>query len=363
MQSDVTGDDGSPSGGRLEILGVDGVLRAGAEPAMDPKQMLEALRLMKFAREVDRRAVSLQRQGRFGTLSTVTGQEASVVGSALALERGRDWLVPQYREQPALIHHGFPLEHFFLYFMGNLAGASVPEGVKVLPIQIALAAQLPHAVGLAWGLGLQGKDEVVIVYFGDGASSEGDFHEACNLAGVVKAPVIFFLQNNGWAISTPREIQTAAASFADRAAGYGIAGAVVDGNDLLAVHAVTREAVERARAGDGPTLIESQTYRLGPHNTADDPTRYVDEAELDQWRARDPIVRVQRYLEARGLWDADREAEVQAEIAGEIDRALAAAHAVGPPGPEQLFEHVYADMPPRLAAQLAELRGNASGGL
>lgn len=320
---------------------------------MDDETQVALLRQMMLARAVDARAVSLQRQGRFGTLSTVTGQEASITASAFALDKGRDWVVPQYRELPALLYHGFPLEHFFLYFMGNFDGAYVPEGVRILPLQIALAAQIPHAVGLGWGRQLQGHDEVVIVYFGDGASSEGDFHEACNLAGVVKAPVIFFLQDNGWAISTPRHSQSAATSLADRAAGYGMAGAVVDGNDALAVHAVTTEAVARARAGDGPTLIESRTYRLGPHNTADDPTRYVDEAERSAWEQRDPIPRLARHLTARGLWDDDRSAEVDAEIEQEIERAVEAAFATPPPTVRQVFDHVYAEEPERLRRQRA----------
>src|SRR5580704_4000072 len=233
----------------LRLLEPSGALVAGAVSPFDDEQLLSALHLMMLSRAFDHKGVSLQRQGRFGTFSPVLGQEASVVGSAFALDPSRDWIVPQYRELPALLHQGLPLEQFILYFNGHPAGGAIPDGVKLLPIQISLAAQLPHAVGLAWGLQLQGIDGVVLTYFGDGASSEGDFHEACNLAGVVRAPVVFFLQNNGWAISTPRCQQSAARTFAERAPGYGFDGVVVDGNDLLAVYAATKAAVERARAG------------------------------------------------------------------------------------------------------------------
>ena len=336
------------------LLDSNGVLAEGSVSPLNEEQMLSALHLMMLSRAFDHKGVSLQRQGRFGTFSPVHGQEGSVVGSAFALDPARDWVVPQYRELPALLHHGLPLERFILYFNGHPAGGAIPDGVRLLPIQISLAAQLPHAVGLAWGLQLQGMDGVVLTYFGDGASSEGDFHEACNLAGIVKAPVIFFLQNNGWAISTPRSRQSAARTFAERAPGYGFDGVVVDGNDLLAVYAATRAAVERARAGLGPTLIESQTYRLGAHNTADDPTRYLQTDVLNTWRERDPIVRVQRHLAARGCWSDATAAAFQSDISRTIDLALAAARAVPPPTPEDLFNHTYANLTERQARQLRQ---------
>jgi pyruvate dehydrogenase E1 component alpha subunit len=326
-----------------------------SEPAvLTDAEVLAALRLMKLSRAFDAKGASLQRQGRFGTFSQVGGQEASIVGSAWALDPARDWIVPQYRELPALLRHGYPLSHFIRYFQGNPAGGAIPSGVKMLPIQISIAAQLPQAVGLAWGLKRQAQDAVVLVYFGDGGSSEGDFHEACNLAGVVGAPVVFFLQNNGWAISTPRRKQSAGATLAERAPAYGFPGVVVDGNDLFAVHAATSRAVARARAGEGPTLIESVTYRLGPHNTADDPTRYVDPADDERWRALDPIARVERYLFERGDEHRARIAAFDAEIADEIERALAEAGDGKQVSPEQLFEHVYAQAPTRVERQRAQ---------
>jgi pyruvate dehydrogenase E1 component alpha subunit len=317
---------------------------------------------MKLTRAYDARAFNLQRQGRLGTFSAVTGQEASVVGSALALDPARDWVVPQYRELPAMLHMGYSLTKTLLYFRGNPAGNAIPPGVNLMPFQISLGTQVPHAVGLAWGLSHQGRDAVVMTYFGDGTSSEGDVHEAMNLAGVRRAPVVFILQNNGWAISTPVATQTAAPNFASRAAGYGFPGELVDGNDLFAVHDACVRAVARARRGDGPTLIESRAYRLGAHNTADDPTRYVDAAdEAERWKV-EPLVRMRLYLSARGLLDEHREAQLDAEIAEQVEQAVAEAEAFPSPHAGQIFDHVYASEPPRVERQRREATMGDNGG-
>lgn len=344
---------------QLCLLASDGTLAEGHTPALDDRELLSAWRAMLLSRAFDERCFSLQRQGRLGTFSTVHGEEAAVVGSAWALDPSRDWIVPQYRELPAMLHQGYTLTRFLQYFTGDPAGNYMPEGVNVLPFQISLAAQLPHAVGLAWGLRHQGSDAAVIAYFGDGASSEGDTHEAMNLAGLRQAPVVFLLKNNGWAISTPVSKQTAAVSFAARAAGYGFPGELVDGNDLFAVHDATSRAVARARAGEGPTLIEARTYRMGAHNTADDPTRYVDPAELERRRAADPIERMRRYLSNRGLIEPSSESELAAELADEIEAAVKASESGQRPGPAALFEHVYADSPQRIREQRSEMTGEA----
>lgn len=336
----------------FNLLAVDGTLSVDRPPMTD-EEVIDALRYMVLTRVFDEKAIKLQRQGRFGTFSSVRGQEASVMGAASALDPARDWIVPQYRELPALVRHGYLLENFALYFMGHPGGGEIPAGVKVLPIQISLAAQLPHAVGLAWGLRKQHDDGVVITFVGDGASSEGDFHESLNLAGVAKAPVIFFLQNNGWAISTPRSAQSAARTFAERGPGYGIEGVLVDGNDLLAVHEVTAQAVAKARAGGGPTLIESVTWRAGAHNTADDPTKYADVSEAESWVERDPIARVERYLGLRGVWDEERKSQLRSDCEAEVARALEIALKTPPAGSDALFDHVFADPPLRLEAQRA----------
>jgi pyruvate dehydrogenase E1 component alpha subunit len=340
---------------RHSVLNPDGTRLVGVKSRMEGESLIHALRWMMKARLYDHRVIALQRQGQFGVYSPGTGQEASIVGSAMALDPARDWMVPQYRELMATVHHGLPLEVISAQYLGKIAPARIPDDVKVLPTQVSIAAQLPHATGLAMGLRLRGEDGVVLAYVGEGGSSEGDFHEALNLAGVTKAPVVFFLQNNQWAISTPRRVQSATASFAIRAVGYGFEGVEVDGNDVMAVYDVAVTAVERARKGGGPTLIEAVTYRIGFHNTTDDPSRYQNAGEYDEARGRDPIERVQRYLAALGHWDESREATWTAELRDEIDSALAAAFAAPAPGPRDLFDNVYERSPERVISQRAEL--------
>jgi pyruvate dehydrogenase E1 component alpha subunit len=343
---------------RHSILNPDGTLVNGAQPEAGDQLVLDMLRWMLMSRIYDERATALQRQGLYGVFSPALGQEASVVGSAMALDPARDWIVPQYRELMAVVRHGYPLERVAAIGMGRISEASrIPEGVNVLPTQVALAAQLPHATGLAWGLKLQKRDSVVMTYVGDGGSSEGDFHEALNLAGVMRAPVVFFLQNNQWAISTPRRRQTATPSFALRAAGYGFPGVEVDGNDVLAVYHVATQAVLRARAGDGPTLIESHTYRMSFHNTTDNPSLYEDPKEREEAKRRDPIDRLIKHLTQRGLWSEERDKETRASVRAEIDEALEKAATFPAPTPGDLFEHVYADPPERVRRQRAELLG------
>ena len=335
----------------LRLVDEEGQLVGDYAPELDFPAVLDALRYMKLGRAFDTKSFSLQRQGKLGTFAPIHGQEASVVGTAMALDPATDWVVPQYRELPALLRQGYPAERIALYRQGHPEGGVVPDGVNILQYQISLAAQLPHAVGLAWGLALQDKPGVAAVYFGDGASSEGDFHEACNLAGVVSAPVIFVLQNNRWAISTPRSVQSGATDLAARAPGYGFPGVSVDGNDLLAVHKVTADAVRRARAGEGPTLIECHTYRMWPHTTADDPTRYVNPEEKAEWEDRDPIDRMERYLAHNGHWDEETAVRWDTEIAAEVEAAFETAGTYPPPGPGDIYEHVFAEPTGTLSRQ------------
>jgi len=344
----------------VSILSPDGTLAKGAKPKVGDQLLLDMLRWMLMSRVYDERATALQRQGKYGVFSPALGQEASVVGSAMALDPARDWIVPQYRELMAIVRHGYPLERIAANGMGRISDASrIPDGVNVLPNQVALAAQLQHATGLAWGLKLQKKDSVVMTYIGDGGSSEGDFHEALNLAGVMRAPVVFFLQNNQWAISTPRRRQSGTPSFALRAAGYGFPGGEVDGKDVLAVYEVAADAVQRARAGDGPTLIESHTYRMSFHNTTDNPSLYEDPKERDEAARRDPIERVIKHLTGRGLWSEERDRETRASVRAEVDAALERAATFPPATPSQVFEHVYAELPERVRRQRAELLGES----
>ena len=344
-----------PMEGRRSVLLPDGKVAAGARSGMDEELLLDALRWMMKSRLYDQRVIALQRQGQFGVFSPGTGQEASIVGSALALDPERDWIVPQYRELMATVHHGLPLEVITAQYLGKIAPARIPDGVNVLPTQVSIAAQLPQATGLAWGLRLQGKDAVVLAYVGDGGSSEGDFHEGLNLAGVVKAPIVFFLSNNQWAISTSRRVQSATQSFALRAAGYGFEGVEVDGNDVMAVYDVTCDAVNKARSGGGPTLIEAVTYRVSFHNTTDNPSRYEDPKEHQEALTRDPIERVQRYLAGLGLWDQKRDEKLTAELREENERALQLAVAADPPTRADVFANVYAELPPRVKKQRTEL--------
>ncbi len=337
------------------MLATDGSLIAETAPMSDD-EATAALRLMMLSRAVDDRAVKLNRTGRIGIYSPVEGQEASVVGSCWALDPRRDWIVPAYREQPAWLRQGLPLANLFGGYMGHVSALRIPDSVNLLPRQVSIGAQLPQATGLAWGLKLQHKDGVVMAYLGEGASSEGDFHEACNLAGVTRAPIVFMLQNNGWAISTPYDMQTAAPSLAARAIGYGIAGALVDGNDIFAVYSAARAAVQRARDGGGATLIEARTYRMSFHNTTDNPRQYRELAEETAARQRDPIARLRRYLETKGAIDNARIATMEKSIAEEIDAALDAVEAMPRPGLDDVFENVYEDPPPRMLSQWAKMR-------
>jgi pyruvate dehydrogenase E1 component alpha subunit len=336
--------------------------RLVGQATMPIDRVVEGLRAMKVSRALDARATALQRQGRFGTYAPAKGQEASLIGATMALDPEVDWVVPSYREAAATIKHGLPLERVVAAYMGKGRASQIPEGVRVLPVQAALAVQLPHAVGLAWGLRLQGKPGAVMTFFGEGASSEGDFHEACNLAGVVRAPVVFVLQNNGWAISTSRGVQSAAGRFSLRAKGYGFPGVTVDGNDLFAVYEAASEAVARARAGEGPTLIETITFRLSFHNTTDNPRMYLPDGWLAAAERKDPIRRVEAWLGAQGLWDDAAGTAMDGEIAEELDAAVAYAMAAPAMRPGDMFDDVYAELPPRVRRQRAELTGAENHG-
>jgi pyruvate dehydrogenase E1 component alpha subunit len=335
----------------LRILDSSG--RVHGDPPMSFADVVAAFRLLRLTRLLDTRLMSLSRRDAIGTYPPSEGQEAAAIGSAFALDPRRDWIVPSYREQGALLRHGLPLDNLIANYFGKLDAGRIPDDVKMLTRQQAIGAQLPHAAGLAWGLQARQTDSVVLVYFGDGASSEGDFHEAANLAGVRRAPVIFFLQNNGWAISVPTVKQTAAASFADRAAGYGFPGVLVDGNDLFAVYAATKAAVERARRGDGPTLIEARTYRLNVHNTADNPRRYRSEAEEAGARRAEPLIRVLAYLKSTGhIGEGDLEI-LDGELNAEIDAAVDRVRRLPRPGSDAVLAHVYDTMPSQFAGRVA----------
>jgi pyruvate dehydrogenase E1 component alpha subunit len=330
----------------LSILDSEGNLDTALEPKLADTDLRSLYRAMLLARRLDERMVRLQRQGRIGTFAPTKGQEAAQIGSIFSL-RPTDWMVPSFRETAAMIWRGWPIEKLLLFFAGHLEGGQPAPDQHDLPITIPVATQLPHAVGLAYAAQYRGDDVVVMAYFGDGATSEGDFHEAMNFAGVWHVPVIFICQNNQWAISVPLKKQTHSRTIAQKALAYGLPGLQVDGNDVLAVYAAAREAVERARAGDGPTLIECVTYRLGVHTTADDPTKYRSEAEVAMWEQKDPLTRFRAYLEKRNLLEEGLEQRVDEEIAEAIRRF----ESTPPPDPLVMFDHAYAELPPDVQAQ------------
>jgi len=359
---------GSAPPEQVQILDEDGKVREDATvPDLDDETLVAMYEGMRFARHLDERATSLHRQGRMGTYPPLAGQEAAQVASTYAF-RDDDWLLYQYREHGVPIVRGLSYE-YLLYWMGHEEGNEWLADRYVFPINISIASHLPHATGMAWAAKLEGDDCVVGCHFGDGASSEGDFHEALNFAGVFDVPAVFFCNNNQWAISMPTERQTASATFAQKARAYGFRGVRVDGMDPLAVYQVTREAVERARTGEAdeenpagratrPTLIEPVMYRLGAHTTVDDPSVYRDEDELERWKGKDPIPRMETFLGNRDLLDDDRIDEIEDDIESAVGRLIDRAEEFES-DPGMMFAHAYADQTPRVAegeAELAALR-------
>jgi pyruvate dehydrogenase E1 component subunit alpha len=341
----------------LSILDSDGNVDTALEPELSPAELKRLYRAMLLGRRLDERMVRLQRQGRIGTFAPIKGQEASQLGTVSCL-RPSDWMVPSFRETAAMIWRGWPIEQLLLFFAGHLEGGRPGPEQHDLPITIPVATQIPHAVGLAYAAQYRGDDAVVMTFFGDGATSEGDFHEALNFAGVWHVPVVFVCQNNQWAISVPLKKQTHSRTIAEKALAYGFPGLQVDGNDVLAVYAAGREAMARARAGDGPTLIECVTYRLGVHTTADDPTKYRSAEEVAEWERKDPLTRFGTYLQKRNLLDEGLEAEVDAEIAEAIRRF----ETTPPADPLVMFDHVYAELPPEVRAQRDEVAARLRDG-
>ncbi len=319
----------------FRVLDERGVL-VGPETELEQDELKKLYRWMLFGRLLDDRGLALQRQGRVGVWGPMIGQEAAQAGLGLAMQNG-DWIFPSYREAITLLMHGLSLTDLLAYYRG-LYWVADPKATGVFPIQIAIGDQTLHAVGAGMGFSLQGKDQVAIAAVGDGATSEGDFLEALNFAGVYKAHTIVFVQNNQWAISVPRERQTRSETLAQKALAFGITGLVIDGNDALAVYAASKWAMDHARSGEGPVLIEALTYRVGAHTTADDPRRYQPPNEIEQWRSRDPLPRLRAYLERNNVWDADQEHAASAEILNDIDQAIEQAEAVPLPNYDRYVE-------------------------
>lgn len=337
----------------VQVLDLDGnVVNDAYMPDLTDEQLVELMERMVWTRVLDQRSISLNRQGRLGFYAPTAGQEASQLASQYALEK-EDWILPGYRDVPQLIWHGLPLTKAFLWSRGHFVGSQFPEGMNALAPQIIIGAQYVQTAGVALGLKKKGKQNVAITYTGDGGSSQGDFYEGINFASAFKAPAIFVIQNNNYAISTPREKQTAAKTLAQKAVAAGIPGTVVDGMDALAVYFVTKQARERAIAGDGPSLIETMTYRYGPHTMAgDDPTRYRTSDEDSEWVKKDPLVRFRKFLENKGLWSEEKENEVMERAKEEIKTALKEADGTPKQTVSQLAEIMYSgEMPQNLKEQ------------
>ncbi|WP_309573074.1 pyruvate dehydrogenase (acetyl-transferring) E1 component subunit alpha [Deinococcus sp.] len=337
----------------VQIVAPDGTV-ARPELLPDTEVRLRLYREMRRARHFDERGWVLYRQGRMGVFPPFGGMEASQVGTAAALTKD-DWLFPTYRDTGATLTLGLPIARAIAYWRTSPHGWHMPEDLKVLPFYIPIATQYPHAVGAAIAERRKGTRNIAMAFIGDGGSSEGDFHEALNFAGALNAPCVFILQNNGWAISVPTRHQTRATNLSRRAEGYGIPGVRVDGNDVLATHHVTREAVERARRGEGPTLIETVTYRVKPHTTADDPGKYRTDADNAGWDAKDPVLRLRTHLLSEGLLTEADEQAMLAGITAEFEAALAEADSYPEPTPEDILDHVFAEPTPQLRAQREQI--------
>ncbi len=365
---------------QLDILDENGDVDDDLDPGLGGDELVAMARAMLLARRFDERRLKLQQQGRIGTFAPVIGQEASQIGPASALA-DTDWVVPSFRESAVALWRGASMSDLLLYDAGFNEGAATDSDSRDLPIAIPVGTQVPHAAGIAYVIAMRraerddndGNDDndndndngngndVVMTFFGDGATSEGDVHEALNMAALRSLPVVFVCQNNQWAISTPVDQQSAAGTLVQKAVAYGMPGIRVDGNDVLATRVAADEAVARARAGDGPTFIECVTYRMAVHTTADDPSKYRDEDDVEKWKDRDPIDRLRTYLVHRELADDDDfeqlETSVTEQIAEAVERAEARFEELGDPA--GMFDHVWADDPPYVEAQRREVEGRA----
>ncbi len=311
------------------------------------QELLQMYRSMVLLRTYDERSVVYHRQGRIGTYAIFWNHEAMQAGAVHALD-DEDWIFPSYRESAIGLLRGIPAATILHWWRGHPAGWWTPAGYNVASICVPIATHVPHAVGLAWGKKLKGERAVSIAFFGDGATSEGAFHEGANFAGVMQAPCVLFCNNNQWAISTPLSAQTRAAALVDKAVGYGMPGVRVDGGDVLAVFEATREAVDRARNGGGPTFIEAVTYRAAPHATADDPRVYIDLERVEQEKQNECLGRYERYLRRHGILHDDLDMSIKNEAAELMRAGIAAAEAEPDPDPELVFEHAYVHPPPGL---------------
>lgn len=348
----------------LSILDKDGKAPKNKDPNLPAEELQRLYRLMVATRALDDRGLALQRQGRIGFYLQSTGQEASHLGAAYAL-KDSDWLFPAYRQPGILLLRNVPYEKIIAEWFGNSGDTSKGRQMPVhysfrqanfVSISSPIGTQISQAAGAAMAARIRGDDTVFMTFFGDGGTSSNDFHCGLNFAGVYKSPVVFICENNQWAISVPLSGQTASETIAQKAAAYGMPGIRVDGNDVLAVYRVCREAVERARKGEGPTLVESVTYRIASHSSSDDAARYRDAAEFERWKQRDPIQRFQKYLQKKKLWSEAWETELTERIRGSLNESIKRADVRKRPADDSLFDDVFMNLTPQLLEQRAELR-------
>jgi len=352
-----------PGGAILEVQREDGSLDPTNDPKLDPELVVALYRHMVLVRLLDERLVLLQRQGRIGFHIGSIGEEAAILGSAAAL-RDSDWIFPCYREFGAALWRGMTLEAYMHNMFGDASdpakGRQMPDhytsrAAKFGSISSPIGTQITQAVGFGWAAKMKKDPLATLVYFGEGATSSNEFHNGMNFAGVFKTPTVFFCRNNGWAISVPAERQTASASFAEKGVAYGVPSLQCDGNDLFAVIKATRDAVARAAAGEGPTLIEALTYRISGHSTSDDPKAYRKDEVVEGWRKKDPILRLRRYLDVANLWSDAQQAELEAKIEVDLKAAVATAEAAPAPSLGSMFDDVYGSLPWNLEEQKREL--------
>lgn len=325
-------------------------------PKLTDKQIKEIYEKMVLIRTYDEKAFSMQRQGRIGSYLQVKGQEASQVGCVYALDK-KDWVVPMYRSGGAMLAFGYPMYQLFMYWSGDERGMKCPDNINVLPIAIPVGTQSVHVTGIGWAAKLKGTKEVALGFLGDGATSKADFHTALNFAGVYQTPSVLVCENNQYAISTPRGKQTGSETIAQKAIAYGIKGIQVDGNDVFAVYKAAKDAVDKARKGEGPTFIECVTYRMCDHSTSDDAKRYRSELEVKDWEKKDPILRLEKYMMKKGLLNDDSKKKIIESAVKTVDDEIKKFESMQPPNRDDIFNYMFEKMPQQLEEQFKEFRG------
>jgi pyruvate dehydrogenase E1 component alpha subunit len=339
---------------RLDILDEKGDADSALMPSLSEAYIRRMYELIVLSRTFDQFALNLQREGRLGTYASILGQEASQIGSAFAIEK-TDWIFPSFREMGVYLTMGYPMHMLFQYWSGDERGTCSPKGLNIFPLCIPVGTQILHAAGAAMAAKYRKDNITVVTYFGDGGTSKGDFHEGFNMAGVFKLPVVFICQNNQWAISVPREKQTASKTLAQKAYAYGFDGIQVDGNDVFAVYKATADALKKAKDGGGPTFIECFTYRMSDHTTADDAARYRTKEEVEGWKPKDPLIRLKLFMEKNGFWTEKYEKEVEEDAKTVVSAAVKLSESAEPPKPLDMFTYTYEALTPRQKRQLEDL--------